>query len=58
MIAAIGGVALAAALVRTHFMQFLARTETVRHKIGRALEVGGSLAVLDFGCWTLFRAAS
>jgi ABC-type nickel/cobalt efflux system permease component RcnA len=58
MIAAIGGVALAAALARTHFMAFLARTETVRHKIGRTLEIGGSLAVLGFGLWTIVRAAS
>ena len=58
MIAAIGGVALAAALARTHFIAFLARTETVRNKIGRALEVGGSLAVLGFGLWTIVRAAA
>ncbi|HSA79704.1 MAG TPA: hypothetical protein VLE23_02710 [Geminicoccaceae bacterium] len=58
MIAAIGGVAFAATLARHRFVQFLARTENVRHKIGRALEIGGSLAVLAFGCWTLLRAAS
>lgn len=57
MIAAIGGVALAAALARSHFMAFLTRTEGLRHKIGRALEIGGSLAVLGFGLWTLVRAS-
>lgn len=58
MIATIGGVALAATLARKHFMQFLTQTETVRHKIGRTLEIGGSLAVLGFGLWTIVKAAS
>jgi len=57
MIAAIGGVALAAALARTHFMQFLARSEAVRHKLGLVLETGGSLAVLGVGLWTIVRAS-
>jgi len=56
MIAAIGGISLAAALARNRFMALLARTERVRHGIGLALEVVGSLAVLGFGLWTLFRA--
>jgi len=56
MIAAIGGIALAAALARNRFMTLLARTERLRHGIGLALEVGGSLAVLGFGLWTPFRA--
>jgi ABC-type nickel/cobalt efflux system permease component RcnA len=58
MIAAIGGVALAASLARSRFMAFLSRTEDVRQRLGRILEIGGSLAVLGFGAWTLLRAAS
>jgi ABC-type nickel/cobalt efflux system permease component RcnA len=56
MIAAIGGIALAAAVFRNRFVQLLSRTENVRHRLGRALEIGGSLAVLGFGLWTLLRA--
>jgi nickel/cobalt transporter (NicO) family protein len=58
MIATIGGVALAAALARTHFMAFLTRTEGTRYRIGRTLEISGSLAVLGFGLWTVVKAAS
>ncbi|HEX9752696.1 MAG TPA: hypothetical protein VGA46_04490 [Methyloceanibacter sp.] len=56
MIVAIGGIALAAAVFRNRFVQLLSRTESVRHRLGQALEVGGSLAVIGFGLWTLFRA--
>jgi ABC-type nickel/cobalt efflux system permease component RcnA len=56
MIAAIGGVALAASLARTRFMAFLSRTEGARHRLGLALEIGGSLAVIGFGVLTLTRA--
>jgi ABC-type nickel/cobalt efflux system permease component RcnA len=56
MIAAIGGIALMAAMARTRFMALLSRTERLRHRLGRALEVLGSLAVLGFGLWTLARA--
>jgi hypothetical protein len=56
MIGAIGGIALAAALARNRFMKLLARTERLRLGIGLALEVGGSLAVLGFGLWTLARS--
>jgi ABC-type nickel/cobalt efflux system permease component RcnA len=55
MIAAIGGVALAASLARTRFMALLSRTEGLRHRLGRALEVGGSLAVIGFGLLVLLR---
>jgi ABC-type nickel/cobalt efflux system permease component RcnA len=55
MIAAIGGIALAAAVFRNRFVQLLSRTESVRHRLGQALEIGGSLAVLGFGIWTLVR---
>ena len=43
MIAMIGGMALIAALARDRFMTLLARTERLRHRIGRGLEIGGSL---------------
>ncbi|HEX2448043.1 MAG TPA: hypothetical protein VHK26_07640 [Methyloceanibacter sp.] len=56
MIAAIGGVALLASLARPRAMHLLARTESVRHRLGRALEILGSLAVLVFGLLTLLRA--
>ena len=56
MIAAIGGIALAAAVLRNRFVQLLSRTESVRHGLGQALEIGGSLAVLGLGLWTLIRA--
>ena len=45
-------------VVPTPALAFLARTETVRDKIGRMLEIGGSLAVLGFGLWTVVKAAS
>ena len=56
MIAAIGGIAVMAALARTRFMALLSRTERLRQQLGRALEVFGSLAVLGFGLLTLLRA--
>jgi nickel/cobalt transporter (NicO) family protein len=55
MIATIGGVALAAAFARDRFMGVLAGTESWRYRAGTALEVGGSVMVLVFGLWTLFR---
>jgi ABC-type nickel/cobalt efflux system permease component RcnA len=56
MIGAIGGIALAAAVFRNRFMQLMSRTESVRHRLGQVLEIGGSLAVLGFGLWTLARS--
>jgi ABC-type nickel/cobalt efflux system permease component RcnA len=56
MIAAIGGIALAAAFARNRFLALLVRTEGLRHRLGLVLEVSGSLAVLGFGLWTLARA--
>lgn len=53
MVMTLGGVILASALARDRFMQFLARTEIARHRIGQTLEIGGSLAVLALGLWTL-----
>jgi hypothetical protein len=37
-------------------MALLSRTERLRYRLGRTLEVLGSLAVLVFGLWTLARA--
>jgi nickel/cobalt exporter len=51
MIATIGGIALAAAFARDRFMGLLARTKSWRHRVGRVLEVGGSVMVLVFGLW-------
>jgi len=56
MIATIGGIALAAALARDRFMGLLARTESWRHRVGRLLEVGGSVMVLMFGVWMMIRS--
>jgi nickel/cobalt exporter len=56
MIATIGGIALAASLARSRFVELMSRTENLRVRIGQALEVGGSLAVLGFGIWTIIRA--
>jgi ABC-type nickel/cobalt efflux system permease component RcnA len=56
MIATIGGAALAAAFARDRFMRLMARTDSWRHHLGMVLEVGGSLAVLAFGVWTMVRA--
>jgi len=56
MIATIGGIALAAAFARDRFMGLLARTESWRHRVGRVLEVGGSVMVLVFGLWMVVRS--
>ena len=45
------GIALAAAFARERFMGLLARTESWRYRIGKVLEVGGSVTVLVFGVW-------
>jgi nickel/cobalt transporter (NicO) family protein len=55
MIAAVGGIAVMAGLARTRFMALLSRTERLRYRLGRALEVGGSLAVIGFGLLVLLR---
>lgn len=56
MIGTIGGIALAASFTRNRFVNLMSRTERLRHRLGQALEIGGSLAVLGFGIWTLLRA--
>ncbi len=43
---AIGGIALGTVLTRHRFMAFLARSETLRHRIGVSLEIGGALPCL------------
>jgi nickel/cobalt exporter len=58
MIAAIGGIALAAAFARDRFMGLLDRTEGWRHRVGSVLEVGGSVMVLVFGLWMVLRSFS
>lgn len=55
MIATIGGIALAAVFVRDRFMELFDRTEVWRHGVGRVLEIGGSVTVLVFGLWMVFR---
>lgn len=55
MIAAIGGIALAASLARGRLVALLARTDDFRQLFGQALEVGGALAVVGFGLWMLAR---
>jgi nickel/cobalt exporter len=54
MIAIIGGIAFAAAFARERFMGLFDRTQGWRHRLGTALEVGGSVAVLAFGLWSLY----
>lgn len=49
MVVTIASVALAAAFARDRLMGALARSESWRHHVGRALEVGGALMVLGFG---------
>ena len=56
MIATIGGIALAAAFARDRFMGLLDRTERWRHRVGRGLEMGGSVMVLVFGLWMVLRS--
>src|SRR4029079_4658061 len=53
MIATIGGIALDAAFGRDRFMELILRTEDLRDRAGRLLEVGGSLMVTAFGIWLL-----
>jgi hypothetical protein len=46
-------VALAAAFARDRFMGLLVQTESWRQRVGTALEVGGSVAVLGLGLLTV-----
>ncbi|MGE3529276.1 MAG: nickel/cobalt transporter [Methyloceanibacter sp.] len=56
MIGTIGSFALLAALARGRFMALLARTETLRYRIGKGLEIAGALAVLALGLVVIARA--
>lgn len=55
MVATIAGFAIAAVLTRERLMAFLARTETVRYRAGKVLEIGSALGVLTLGVWPLLR---
>jgi len=56
MIVTVGGVAMGAVVLRDRFMGLLIGTKAWRYRLGRALEIGGSVAVLGLGLWSLFRA--
>ncbi len=55
MIVTIAGVAVAGVLARDRFMALLVRTEWWRHRLGKALEIGSSVAVLGLGIWSFFQ---
>ncbi len=56
MIVTIAGVAVAGVLARDRLMAVLARTEWWRHRLGKALEIGSSVAVLGLGILSFFRS--
>lgn len=47
---------LIATLFRSRLLKFLTRTESLRGGLGRVFEIGGAVAVLLFGLWTLYGA--
>jgi len=55
MVATIGGFAIASILAREHCVLLLARTESWRSGLGKALEIIGSIAVLVLGALPLIR---
>jgi nickel/cobalt transporter (NicO) family protein len=55
MVATIAGFAIAAVLTRERLLGFLARTESVRYRAGRVLEIGSAIGVLALGVWPLLR---
>ena len=55
VIATIAGFAVAAVFARGRFMSLLARTETLRLKVGRAFELAGACAVIILGIAMLSR---
>jgi len=55
MVATIGGCAIVAILARERCVLLLARTESWRSRLGKALEILGSIAVLMLGAWPLIR---
>jgi nickel/cobalt transporter (NicO) family protein len=42
-------------LTRERLMAVLARTESVRYRAGRVLEIGSAIGVLALGVWPLLR---
>jgi len=56
MIVTIAGVAMAAVLGHNRLLGLLTRTAAWRYRVGRALEIGGSVAVLGLGLWRLLVA--
>jgi ABC-type nickel/cobalt efflux system permease component RcnA len=55
VIATLAGFAVAAVFVRGRFMHLLARTETLRLRVGRAFELAGTCAVIVLGLVMLSR---
>jgi ABC-type nickel/cobalt efflux system permease component RcnA len=53
MVATIALFAVVAVLLRDRLMTLLERTERVRRRLGRVLEVGSALAIVGFGVWLL-----
>jgi nickel/cobalt transporter (NicO) family protein len=53
MVATIGGIAIAAILARERCVLLLARRESWRRRLGKTLEIAGSIAVLVLGAWPL-----
>jgi nickel/cobalt transporter (NicO) family protein len=56
MVVTIAAVAVIATLSRERLLAFFARTEGLRERLGRVLEVGGAVLVVLFGLFVLFRA--
>ena len=53
MVLTIAGIAMATVVARSRLMRLLTRTGAWRERVGRALEIGGSMAVISFGLWLL-----
>jgi uncharacterized membrane protein len=56
MVLTIAGITVGASLARRKFVEVLKRSETIRYAVGRVLEIGGSIAVIVFGLWTILGA--
>jgi ABC-type nickel/cobalt efflux system permease component RcnA len=56
MIVTIATVAVIATLSRERLIAFFARTEGLRERLGRVLEIGGASLVVLFGFWLIFQA--
>jgi nickel/cobalt exporter len=53
MVLTVAGITVGASLARRKFVEVLKRSETLRYAVGRVLEIGGSIAVIVFGLWTI-----